>query len=90
VDEGNQRRPMREVRTVHQPADRERHSMAPMLFGLRVALVAERLAAADVRTGGFVLGGFPRQRLRLSQRRSCRPLDVREPASRGARERHHA
>jgi inorganic pyrophosphatase len=107
---------------VHQSADGERHSMAPMLFGLRVvmlgrqgsgkgtqgvqlarllvvshisvgdilrdaaesgtpaglraqqtmergelvdddlvvALVAERLAAADVRTGGFVLDGFPR------------------------------
>ena len=27
---------------------------------LVVALVAERLAAADVRTGGFVLDGFPR------------------------------
>jgi len=28
--------------------------------GLVVALVAERLAAADVRSGGFVLDGFPR------------------------------
>jgi len=107
---------------VYQLADGERHSMAPMLFGLRVvmlgrqgsgkgtqgvqlarllvvphisvgdilrdaaksgtptglrahqtmergelvdddlvvALVAERLAAADVHTGGFVLDGFPR------------------------------
>jgi hypothetical protein len=27
---------------------------------LMVTLVAERLAAADVRTGGFVLDGFPR------------------------------
>ena len=27
---------------------------------LVVSLVAERLAAADVRSGGFVLDGFPR------------------------------